>query len=314
MKIKWLKKIGLALLCFLVLWIMYHQLMIRFESKALDGPFEYVEVGDKQLHLYDSIIGEKTIVMLPGYGTGSPIHDFMPLVKFLEKDYRVIVIEPLGYGYSQTTKKERTIENILEEYREALKKTEAKPPYVLLPHSISGIYSMYYAGMYPDEIEAIIGDDIVVPSFLEYDKEIAPSWSRYLMSFTGVTRLSSIIMPNMITPDMMDAAYSPSEQDIIRKLTAKTFINETVLNEWENYESNAEKVLKLTVDPSIPIMIFSSHSKDAEENEYVKTQKQTVEQQDIGKHIKMGGPHYLHWIYSEEMTKQMKSFLNSLDK
>ena len=40
--------------------------------------------------------------------------------------------------------------------REALQKSNIKGPYILMPHSVSGVYSMYYANKYPDEVKAII--------------------------------------------------------------------------------------------------------------------------------------------------------------
>ena len=91
-----------------------------------------------------------------------------------QKDHKVVVVESFGYGWSDITEKERTVENIVEEIRTALKKANIEGPYILMPHSISGIYSMYYANKYPKEVKAIIGNDPTFPKVWEYFGEPTP--------------------------------------------------------------------------------------------------------------------------------------------
>ena len=57
---------------------------------------------------------------------------------------------------SSDTKEERTVEEIVEEYRMALKYSTSTKQYILMAHSIGGMYAEYWASLYPDEVEAII--------------------------------------------------------------------------------------------------------------------------------------------------------------
>ena len=41
-----------------------------------------------------------TIILLPGWGSASPILEFLPLAKALAENFCVITIEPFGYGLS----------------------------------------------------------------------------------------------------------------------------------------------------------------------------------------------------------------------
>ncbi|MNP82794.1 Alpha/beta hydrolase family protein [compost metagenome] len=68
--------------------------------------------------------GEETIVLLPGYGTAAPGLDFKTLVSELSPNYKVVVVEPFGYGLSDQTSKERTTANIVSEIHEALSSVE----------------------------------------------------------------------------------------------------------------------------------------------------------------------------------------------
>jgi pimeloyl-ACP methyl ester carboxylesterase len=131
------------------------------------------------MHVYTKGDGENTIVLLSGLGTAAPVLDFEPLVNELAKNHKVVVVESFGYGWSDVTNKERTVENIVEEIRTALK-SNIEGPYILMPHSISGIYSMYYANAYPDEVKAVIGIDFTLPQVLEYFDESAPTMSEYM--------------------------------------------------------------------------------------------------------------------------------------
>lgn len=131
------------------------------------------------MHVYTKGDGENTIVLLSGLGTAAPVLDFEPLVNELAKNHKVVVVESFGYGWSNVTNKERTVENIVEKIRTALK-SNIEGPYILMPHSISGIYSMYYANAYPDEVKAVIGIDFTLPQVLEYFGESAPTMSEYM--------------------------------------------------------------------------------------------------------------------------------------
>lgn len=81
------------------------------QSVAVDGKHMNVLIQGK---------GEDTVVLLPGYGTPAPALDFKPLIDELSPFYKVVVIEPFGYGLSDVTEKERTTENMVSEIHEAL--------------------------------------------------------------------------------------------------------------------------------------------------------------------------------------------------
>lgn len=62
---------------------------------------------------------------------------------------------------------------MLYETRTALQKAGLCGPYVLLPHSMSGLEALYWATQYPNEVEAIIGLDMAMPKAYE-NKNLVP--------------------------------------------------------------------------------------------------------------------------------------------
>ena len=117
--------------------------------------------------------GHINVVILCGLGAKNPLNDFELLInKFVNNhSLKIILIEYFGCGTSDDTCEKRSNQNIVNEIRFVLKSLELDPPYILIPHSISGLYSLYYANKYPDEIFALIGIDISTPKLcLEYFK------------------------------------------------------------------------------------------------------------------------------------------------
>ncbi|WP_257127897.1 MULTISPECIES: alpha/beta fold hydrolase [Bacillus] len=64
------------------------------------------------MHVYTKGEGENTIVLLSGAGMAAPALDYEPLMNEISKNNRIVVIETFGYGWSDITNKERTVENI----------------------------------------------------------------------------------------------------------------------------------------------------------------------------------------------------------
>ena len=207
---KILKRLVLAGFVLLCVWFAFHQLMTMYEKSKYEAIGKLVEVNGKQMHVYEKGEGNHTIVLWSGLGTAAPVLDFEPLIDELSKDNRVVVVESFGYGWSDQTDNKRTVENIVEETRSALLQLDIQGPYILMPHSISGVYSMYYANQYPEEIEAIIGIDPTFPQALGYFRESAPTMPKVLsvVAPVGIARLALYISPDDFLPIAEEGTYS----------------------------------------------------------------------------------------------------------
>ena len=174
--------------------------MTAYEQKKFPAIGQLVEVDGKNIHVYTKGEGDNTIVLLTGLGTAAPTLDFEPLINEMAKKNKVVVVEPFGYGWSDITNKERTVENIVEETRSALEKSNIDGPYILMPHSISGIYSMYYANAYPEEVKAIIGIDPTLPGLNIFPYNAKGfgfhTMPKFHVAPTGIARLALYLIPD----------------------------------------------------------------------------------------------------------------------
>lgn len=114
------------------------------------------------MSVFSEGVGDETIVFMSGGGTCSPILDFKSLFSLLSSEYKIVVVEKFGYGFSDVDRS-RDIDTILEDTRKALLLAGHKGPCILALHSMSGIESLYWANKYPHEVKAIIGLDMAVP-------------------------------------------------------------------------------------------------------------------------------------------------------
>ena len=145
------------LIALLLITAVNHQIQLKKETELLSPLGQMVEVDGHNMSVYIEGTGDKTIVFMSGGGTCSPILDFKSLYSLLSDQYQIAVVEKFGYGFSDIVDKSRDIDSILEDTRAALKKAGLAAPYVLCPHSMSGLEALYWAQKYPDEVSAIMG-------------------------------------------------------------------------------------------------------------------------------------------------------------
>ncbi len=134
-----------------------------------------IQVGKGKINVYSEGNGDSTIVMLSGAGVSSPVLEYRPLYRRMSDKYKIAVIEKSGYGLTESTGTVRTVENMVNESREALRGADIKPPYILMAHSYSGFEAIYWANTYPDEIIAVISVDMGLPeTAAEMGKVLTP--------------------------------------------------------------------------------------------------------------------------------------------
>lgn len=138
----------------------FHKIKTAQEIELLkaNGYYNPVSVGDYSLNvaIFGKQNGEHTIVSLAGLGMSDYSITERRMTECLEKENTVVFIDRAGYGLSDDTDNEMTIDYIVEDYRKALKNAGVEAPYILMPHSIGGVYASYWVSKYPDEIEAIV--------------------------------------------------------------------------------------------------------------------------------------------------------------
>lgn len=291
-------------LCILALYIIFHNILLLYEE-PLRAPFgQLVKVDGHDISVYTEGTGDNTIVFLSGSETTSPIIDFRSLYSLLIDEYKIVVVERFGYGFSETVDKPRDIDTVLSETRAALALADIQGPFILCPHSLSGLEAIYWAQRYPDEVNAIIGLDMAVPEALEDFKD-----SPVLNAINVLNSKSGLIRAIPLIRDIDCVKYgtlSDKEKDIAHALLYKNFYNKTVLNEFKYFADNA-KAVGVGETPQVPMLLFVSNDKNKQEwFEY--TQRYTADVNDA-RIIHLYCPHYVHDYEYAKISEEIKDFL-----
>jgi pimeloyl-ACP methyl ester carboxylesterase len=253
----------------------------------------------------------QSIVLLSGLGTPAPALDFAPLIRELG-DYDVVVVEGFGYGYSDHTPVERSIENITAELHEALAKAVVPRPYVLGGHSIAGFYTLAYANRYRDEVAAVVGIDPTLPAArtLHADQTTVHgggiNWEG-MVAASGLLRWVTMLAPGLVEPE--GTAYTAHEREQMRLMANWNFGNPAVVDETNRIADNARKVQAMRYPDGLPVLTFLASAKEpAPDPALHESRLRNVRHHEI---VVLPGGHYLHWTHAPEMAGKIRAFVTA---
>ena len=302
-----LKSIGviaIAIVVFLAIVFIVNMICNKSEEGKIEPYGQLVDVDGKNMNVTIQGKGEETVVLLPGYGTAAPALDYKPLVEELSPFYKVVVVEPFGYGLSDVTEKERSIENIVSETHEALQSLHIDR-YILMAHSISGIYGLDYVDKYENEVSAFVGIDSSVPTQGGTD-DVFPTETYKLLKNSGFIRLLMKLSPDqLVTPTVDDET-----REQIRILSLKNMFNPNILSEGEYFNHNFKAAQNLTFPRNLPV-IFFLQANDTETEGWIPLHEEQVKDSLHGRVMIFEGGHYLHHTRSKEIVENFREFMES---
>lgn len=246
----------LAILLFVLGTFIVHRVKSDQEFQVLKekGYYNPVSVGDYSLNVakFGNEKGKHTIVGIAGLSVGDYSLTARQMTKDLEKDNLVVFVDRAGYGFSDDTDNEMTLEYIVEDYRKALKNAGIKAPYILMPHSIGGAYANYWVSKYPDEIEGIVfvdGSQLCDDAFKEEPGYKVGLGDQFLAT------LAKMGMSRYVLRDynyQYPSNYSEEEQYLGDALSLMTLDSIAPVSESGLLAENAQNAFKQIVTNDVP--------------------------------------------------------------
>lgn len=294
-----------AVLVLLLASFIYHRLALQREKASLNPMGQMVSVNGHDMSVFVKGNGPQTLVFLSGAGTASPILDFKDLYDGLSKQYKIVVVERAGYGYSEDTSKSRDVSEVLSETRQALAKAHVSGPYIILSHSMASLETLLWQEKYPSEIQAIIGLDWALPE--SYSQlRMHPQILRMarLGSQLGLLRYipSRLYVPN--------ENLSSSDRRLYQRIAYRQILSQAMLNESLSVKGNAKKV-DAKINSQIPTLLLvsngegTSFSKEEWRNYATRFAKDQ-------KNIELtfyDAPHYLYHYQTKEVVAKIEDFI-----
>jgi pimeloyl-ACP methyl ester carboxylesterase len=154
-------------------------------------------INDRQIEF--ALTRHNTIPIVFENGLGGRMEWWHKVVSELSSDTTTFVYNRPGYGKSEPVTEPRDGLHVVEELRALLLSHDLKPPYILVGHSMGGLYMQLYARRYPDEAHALILVDSTHPRQLEgqgaLDKQSLLTRGLLGVLVTGVARQELELLP-----------------------------------------------------------------------------------------------------------------------
>ena len=245
--------------------------------------------------------GKPKLVLMSGSGTVAPVYDFKILYDKLVSDYRIIVIEKFGYGYSDLYEGPCDIDSAVAFQREALEKAGEKGPFILLPHSMSGLEAIRWKQLYPDEVEAIIGLDMAVPEiYLQWKQEQIDQRIRFMKRMRRLNEQGLLFWYPLSKRGLNKEEIK--QQQLLRRRNA---MNPCYENEAKAIMENAG-IVASGGRIECPILMFVSDGKQVSSG-WILHEREFAGRMNA-KAVYLNCGHYIHYYESERISREIKSF------
>ncbi|MBR1822656.1 MAG: alpha/beta hydrolase [Ruminococcus sp.] len=344
---KVLKIIGRILLVLLIIFILltivcfFIDKSARKKDAALlekDGFVNLVSAGDYKMNVNIYGDGKTKIVAMPGSGDSGFSVDMKKFSEHLDDDISLIVVSRPGYGITEETKSKITTEYIVESTRTALKNAGVEAPYILMPHSLSGIYGTYWENTYPDELSGVIFLDSITSAEDEIPEHGVPRFMQkagmFLFRFYHHSGLSRAV--DAISGGDSDDEYAKDYEAFYNVQQMRSFSQE-ILNynaimrtAWSSIKANDIPKIYITteyetLDDIKEMYKFYDSELDEEEansiyesevtnqsewkKDHIKKRDEYIENVGNCEKINIPGSHFIYEQKPDELAKVIENFI-----
>ena len=308
---KKLKKWSLGFLSFILLFLgatfIFHRISLEKEQASLTPVGQQVLVNGHQMNVYVQGEGPETIVVISGAGIASPILDFKEVSESLSKQYKLVIVERAGYGYSDDSNHSRDVMEVLSETRQALSQANVKGPFIILSHSMASLESLAWQEKYSDEVKTLVGLDWALPASYENLKDNQALLTvAYWSSKIGLLRYfpESFYIKN--------PTLTETERQQYKLLAYKQLMSQAMLHESRLAKENAKKVPS-SINPKIPALLLVSNGEGTtfSQSEWQRYAERFASDQSNVQVVYMDAPHDLYHYQSNAIVSRIKEFLEN---
>ena len=226
---------------------------------------------------------EYTVVSLQGLNNMANVVEMETATEPLFDKYQFAFVDRAGYGLSEDTHEEQTVEQVVSDYRTALTNAGLKAPYILMGHSFGGVYASYWEMTYPDEIKAVIYIDPTQIGSLDDIKEMTEhrhaGFAMYASVIGSKLGLDKIIFNSKEYTVNLQTDKQKEYAEAIWGLCPMSW---TVSSEENNYAENVRKTAELLSPNDIPKLYIDAFAYTIEDiREKMAYEKKIMEEAGI---------------------------------
>jgi pimeloyl-ACP methyl ester carboxylesterase len=311
------------LVCVLAAGAAYNALSLRHYRATAGVPGRLYRVDGYQMHLYCTGHGSPAIVLDSGLGDDSLI--WAKVQPELSKTTTVCSYDRAGFGWSDARPGQQDANAIAEQLHTLLLQAGVARPFILMGHSISGLYLRAYAAHHPQDLAGLVFVDGATPLQddrlpralikIQDDQRRDMPWTKLLLSL-GWYRLKgdcTAILPGFerYTAWIKADSCVPSQVDAME-------------NELDAERRSGEETLHARPPRDLPVLVLSRDPKSLPSNWPAPVARETSivwnTMQEEAKHlsghsrriIAKGSDHYILIDRADLVNREVSAFVTQL--
>ena len=279
--------------------------MTASERAANPAPGVMVDVGGRRMHVHTVGQGETSIVLLPGLVTSAPVLDFEPLTQELSRWARVMVVEPFGYGWSEGSDSPMLPGDVARDVHTALHGAGVPGPYVLMGHSIAGLYSQKFIETFPGEVSGFVGLDPTNPVTASPPEDDFISGVLTTLARLGGVRVAQAIRG--VDSSLLEQGYSRENVDKQAMLTSWNAMSPEMVRQRKSLKEAVEQTKELRFTQDLPVLVFAS--RDREKREGGEALRAYAGEGQCHRAEALDAGHYVHHEQHTRINEVTRAFL-----
>jgi pimeloyl-ACP methyl ester carboxylesterase len=168
----WARRIFLAILAFvtvpLALGVAFEQWSRWHAFRTFSPPGTVIDVDGKRFHLHCEGEGEPTVILEAGLSIGGS-QDWVKVQPEIARLTRVCSYDRAGILWSESRRERRDAFRLASDLHALLSAASETPPYVMVGHSLGGLFIRVFASRFEEEV---VGFVFVDPSHPEQDERL----------------------------------------------------------------------------------------------------------------------------------------------
>ncbi len=307
-----MREIFWIILIILILLLLFAQIGINIQNKRDLKAIQYPPPGRiintlHKMHLRviepektdDAPSSGITVIFESGLGNGCLSWSLVQQV--MSKKVRSVSYDRAGMGWSEVAKKKRTSNQIAHELSQSLKKANIGGPYILVGHSLGGLYIRSFYDLHPNEVIGMIFVDSSHP------KDVLSDLYSSKLYFKSLLFLSRFGV-RKIAKDLMDK--TTSEFSKIYEITQyQTKVYETIYREFINIPDSVEQINQINDFIEKPIIILT-HIEGEKTKEWKELQKDFLSFSKDSKQILCSTGHNIHITMPHIVSDSIEEIIN----
>lgn len=189
-------------------------------------------------------------------------------------------------------------------------------PYILVAHSIAGMYADYWGEQYPEEVKKIVYLDADPAEWYAMAGEpervqVFLGRLQYMTSFLGLQRF--LLSDERLIGKDENQIFTKQQNELRMYLMLRNAYSKATQSEFENYYRNAEQVIENRTSIVIPQLYIQAVNEDSN-YDYLDEKKRIMEERGNVSVVRVNGTHCLYEVSTMETADAILDFLSEMNE